>query len=91
MNTASLDLCLSNRALNFIGRNFFGRRWTEAETEALQQRRIFLVLHDITPEELQQIRPALADRYSLPSSIGIDRIVEKLLEAIRRPPRQTPL
>src|SRR5207245_3511627 len=40
-----------------ISRNFFGRRWTEAELDALQHRRIFLVLHDITLEELSQLLP----------------------------------
>lgn len=49
-----------------VTRNFFGRRWTEAEIEALMRRRIFLVLCGVTAEDLATIRPTLADRYAVP-------------------------
>jgi hypothetical protein len=49
-----------------LSKSFFGRRWTEAEIEALGRRRVFLVLYGITAEDLATIRPALADRYAVP-------------------------
>ena len=51
-----------------VSRSFFGRRWTEAEIEALMRRRIFLVLYDVTAEDLATIRPTLADRLRRPST-----------------------
>jgi len=71
-----------------VSPDFFGRRWTEAELNALENKRVFLVLHGVAAESLQALRPTLADRYSVPASLGSDRVAEKLLEAVRRAPRQ---
>jgi hypothetical protein len=72
-----------------VSKSFFGRRWTEAEIEILMRRRIFLVLHGMTAEDLATIRPALADRYAVPFLLGVDRVADRLIEAIRRPPGQS--
>jgi hypothetical protein len=68
-----------------VSRSFFGRRWTEAEIEALMRRRIFLVLYGVTAEDLATIRPTLADRYAVPFHLGVEKVADKLIEAIRRP------
>ena len=72
-----------------VSRRFFGRRWTEAEIESLMRRRVFLVLCDVTAEDLAEIRPALAERYAIPFKLGAERVADKLMEAIRRPPGQS--
>jgi hypothetical protein len=72
-----------------ISKSFFGRRWTEAEIEALGRRRVFLVLYGVTAEDLATIRPALADRYAVPFRLGVEKVADKLVEAVRRPPGQS--
>ena len=69
-----------------VSKSFFGRRWTEAEIDVLMRRRIFLVLYNVTAEDLATIRPALADRYAVPFQLGVEKVADKLIEAIRRPP-----
>jgi uncharacterized protein YjbI with pentapeptide repeats len=68
-----------------VSKSFFGRRWTEAEIEALMRRRIFLVMYGVTAEDLATIRPALADRYAVPFELGAEKVADKVIEAIRRP------
>jgi hypothetical protein len=72
-----------------ISKSFFGRRWTEAEIDALMRRRVFLVLYGITAEDLAAIRPALADRYAVSFELGAEKVADKLIEAIPRPPGQS--
>jgi uncharacterized protein YjbI with pentapeptide repeats len=69
-----------------VSKSFFGRRWTEAEIKALTRRRVFLVLNGVSAEELATIRPALAGRYAVPFQLGVEKVADKLVEAIRRPP-----
>jgi len=70
-----------------VSHNFFGRKWTEAELDALTRKRIFLVLHELTPEDLQQLRPDLEDRVSISTSAGIEKIADALVDATQRPPQ----
>jgi uncharacterized protein YjbI with pentapeptide repeats len=70
-----------------ISPEFFGRRWTEAEINALQRKRLFLVLHGIDAEELGILRPDLADCFYLSTRLGIDHIAERLVAASRKPPQ----
>lgn len=66
---------------------FFGRRWTEAEIEALEHKRMFLVLHEMNAEDLGKVRPALAGRFCLRADIGSDSLADALLDAARQPER----
>lgn len=66
---------------------FFGRRWTEAEITALEHKRVFLVLHDMSAEDLCKIRPSLAGRFCLRADIGPDILADALLDAARQPER----
>ena len=70
-----------------LSREFFGRRWTEAELRALSAKRIFVVLHGLDPAELEVLCPALRDKVSYPSTRGPEKIADELVEAIRTPPR----
>jgi hypothetical protein len=72
-----------------ISKSFFGRRWTEAEFQALMGKRIFLVLNGLNTESLHTIRPELADRYAISFELGAQKVADKLIEAIRRPPVQS--
>jgi hypothetical protein len=68
-----------------VSPRFFGRRWTEAELTALEQKRMFLVLHDMDAEDLAKLRPSLAKRLCLRSEIGSEALAQALLEAARHP------
>lgn len=68
-----------------ISKAFFGRRWTEAEFAALKSKRMFVVRHGVGPEELAALRPELADRLSIATDVGPQRIAEALIAAIRAP------
>jgi hypothetical protein len=85
-----------------LSKQFFGRRWTELELGLFQNnpgelgtdelallthKRIFLVLHGMTIDDVMKLRPELGDRYLLSASFGPDRIAEKLVAAIRTAPR----
>jgi hypothetical protein len=69
-----------------ISPRFFGRRWTEAELVALEQKRVFLVLHEMTAEDLAKLRPALADRLCLRADRGPAAVAQALVDAARQPP-----
>jgi hypothetical protein len=68
-----------------ISKAFFGRRWTEAEVAALQDKRMFLVLHGVDVEELAAFRPEMANRLAISTDAGVARIAEALVTSIRAP------
>jgi len=70
-----------------VSKDFFGRKWTEAELDALSKKRLFLLLHELTPEDLQQLRPDLEDRVSISTSAGIDKIADALVDAAQQLPQ----
>jgi hypothetical protein len=65
---------------------FFGRRWTEEEFAALSRKRMFLVLHGVTPQQLYAARPELKERVCARADAGIENIADALLAAMRVPP-----
>lgn len=73
-----------------LSANFFHRYWTEHELEEIvaRRKRIFVVLHDVDRRELEATYPQLRDLFTVSSAEGIDVVADKLIEAIRRPPRQ---
>ena len=70
-----------------VSRDFFGRKWTEAELDALTGKRIFLVLHELAPADLQELRPELEDRVSISTSTGIEKIADALIDATQQLPQ----
>jgi hypothetical protein len=71
-----------------LSRDFFGRRWTEAELAALWSKRVFVVLHGVAAQELRTLRPEIEDRVCLSSELGAERLADELLAAVRAPPRE---
>jgi hypothetical protein len=68
---------------------FFDRRWTTREFDTLvsNKKRIFLLLHGVDPEDLEQMRPGLSDEaIALTTDRGLDRVANDLERAVRRPP-----
>jgi hypothetical protein len=68
-----------------ISKAFFGRRWTEAEVRALQDKRMFVVLYGVDVEELAAFHPEMANRLTISTDVGSTRIAEALVPFIRTP------
>jgi hypothetical protein len=72
-----------------ISRSFLAKEWPQRELDGLTAREvdgskvILPVWHDIDFEGVRRFSPVLADRYAVKSSLGVDRVVEELLQAIR--------
>ncbi|MFJ3307261.1 toll/interleukin-1 receptor domain-containing protein [Streptomyces sp. NPDC086549] len=66
-----------------LSQDFIGRRWTERELTALSRSQMFLVLHGIEPERLEDIRPGLSDRLALSTSLGVDEVASRIAHAVR--------
>jgi hypothetical protein len=71
-----------------LSRDFMGRRWTEAELAALLSKRLFVVLHGLTPQDIATLRPEIQDKVSLGSELGADRLADALVTAVRTVPRE---
>jgi hypothetical protein len=73
-----------------LSANFFHRYWTKHELDQLvaRRKRIFVVLHDVDRNELKVSYPQLRDLFTVSTAEGIDAVAEKIMEAIRRPPRE---
>ncbi len=73
-----------------LSAKFFHRYWTEHELKEIvaRRKRIFVVLHDVDRRELEETYPQLRDLFTVSTAEGIDAVADKLIEAIRRPPRQ---
>ena len=69
-------------------KNFFGRKWTEFEVKALKRKRLFLVRHGLSAEELAKKRPELADLVTIGSEEGPEKIARALVEAVQAPRSQ---
>ncbi|WP_433268300.1 toll/interleukin-1 receptor domain-containing protein [Actinosynnema sp. CS-041913] len=68
-----------------LSERYFGRRWTELEYEALARAEVFLVLHGVSPEKLEEIRPGLSDRVAVSSALGAGGMARVIAESVRRP------
>ena len=79
----------SNSGLLIISHSFFNKKYTMEELYALldaaveKGKPIFLVLHEMTKEELREHSPLLATRHFFHSDEGINKIAEKLCERIK--------
>ena len=70
--------------------SFFNKNWPEWELNGLVQlnkkykeRKILPVWHNITHDEILEYSPSIADLYSIKSQLGLEYVVEKLLEVIK--------
>ncbi len=73
---------------------YFAKEWPKKELHALwaresaSERVIIPIWHQINEEQIKSIDPILADKYGIPSSLGIDTVVRRLIRTIHeeRPP-----
>jgi len=67
---------------------FFAKEWPQLELDGLAAREIagkkviLPVWHNIDANEIRRFSPTLADRVAVKSSLGIERVVQELLDAI---------
>jgi hypothetical protein len=71
-----------------ISRSFLSKEWPQRELDGLVAREedggkvVLPVWHEISATEVRMHSPTLADRLAIPSSKGIDVVVEELLQVI---------
>ncbi|HAX44538.1 MAG TPA: toll/interleukin-1 receptor domain-containing protein [Bryobacteraceae bacterium] len=88
----SIDLGLSKSRYGIVVLSpyFFGKSWPEWELDGLVQRqlsgsqRVLLpVWHNVGRTDVAEYSPSLADIVAIPSSLGLDEVVKRLLAAIQ--------
>ena len=88
----SIDLGLSKARLGIVvlSANFFKKRWTNWELDGLVARQnasendlIIPIWLDITRDQLLTYSPPLADKVAIQASLGMNKVVSKLLEVIK--------
>jgi len=68
---------------------FFKKDWPQKELDALSQREavdqkvILQVWHNISKNDIVQYSPLMADRVAVKSSEGLERVVDRILEVVR--------
>lgn len=88
----TIDYGLANSTYGIIvlSPNYFAKKkkWTKNELDALMAREkgneksILPVWHNINASELKKIAPILAERLAVPTNLGLDVVVSRLLEAM---------
>ena len=85
-----LGLAKSRYGIVVLSHSFFAKQWPQRELDGLVAREtsggehvILPVWHGITKAEICEYSPTLADLVAVPSSDGIDQIVEKILRVVR--------
>jgi hypothetical protein len=82
-------LALSRHGVVVLSPAFFRKEWAQRELGGLLAREtrgakvILPVWHGLMLDESLSYSPVLADRLAIPFSIGLERVVDQLLEAIR--------
>jgi len=67
---------------------FFAKEWTQKELGGLVSREsggekvILPIWHGLTASDLRRYSPMLSDRFAISSAEGLDRVVDKILEAL---------
>jgi hypothetical protein len=74
-----------------FSRYYFSKDWTRQEVNAFVSREVggahvvLPIWHNVSPAEVLQFSPILADRVAARSSENLEVVVEKLVRAIRSP------
>jgi TIR domain/Pentapeptide repeats (8 copies) len=70
--------------------DFFHRYWTVRELRELfeKRKRVFVVLHAVDRRSLEADYPELRDLFTVSTDEGIDAVADRLIDAMRRPPRE---
>jgi len=85
-----LGLAKSRYGIVVLSPSFFLKSWPQWELDGLVQRQnnaldnvILPIWHNITRGDIISFSPPLGDKYAIPSNIGVEGVVSKLLETIR--------
>jgi hypothetical protein len=72
-----------------LSKNFFAKHWPAQELNGLAIKEvdgnkvILPIWHRVTFEEVREFSPILADRISENSSVGLERLVRRIVEVLR--------
>jgi hypothetical protein len=87
-NVIGFGIRASRYGVVVLSESFFGRKWTEAELRELSRNELFLVLHRVRPERLEELIPGLSDRVTLSTADGVEAMARRIAMNVRkRPPR----
>jgi hypothetical protein len=85
-----IGLAKSRYGIVVLSPNFFNKSWPQWELDGLVQRQndvlgnvILPIWHNVTKRDVIAFSPPLADKYAIPSTLGLDKVVSKLLGTIR--------
>ena len=73
-----------------LSQSFFAKKWTQLELDGLfalerpGEKRILPVWHNVTAADVERFSSLMAMRLGVPTSIGIEQVVKKIVEAVRR-------
>ncbi len=82
-------LAQSRFGIVILSRAFLSKEWPQRELDGLVAREedgqkiVLPIWHDITAAEIRRRSPTLADRLAIPSSKGLEAVVEAILEVVR--------
>jgi hypothetical protein len=87
----SIDLGLANSRYGIVvlSRNFFAKHWPAQELNGLAIKEvdgnkvILPIWHRVTFEEVRAFSPILADRLAENSAVGLERLVQRIVEVLR--------
>ncbi|HBG44251.1 MAG TPA: hypothetical protein DF292_03885 [Firmicutes bacterium] len=88
----SIDRGLSKSRYGIVvlSPHFFSKNWTEYELDGLVQRQnssskivILPIWHNVDHDRVLSYSPPLADKFAIPSNVGLDEVVKRLLDVIR--------
>jgi len=73
-----------------LSESFFAKKWTQLELDGLfalerpGQKKILPVWHNVTATDVEQFSSFMAMRLGVPTTSGLDHVVAKIIQAIRR-------
>ena len=81
-------LLKSEHGIVILSRSFFAKKWPKRELDALlsfqdRGKRVLPVLHGIDQDYVAQHSPFLNDVVSTSTNLGLDKVVEEIVKAIR--------
>jgi hypothetical protein len=87
----SIDRGLADSRFGIVvlSHHFFSKKWPQAELNGLfaietagGEKKIIPIWHEITPAEIVQYSPILADRVAVSTTVGLDTVLERILNTI---------
>ena len=82
-NVIGFGIRSSRYGIVVLSKAYFGRKWTEIEYQALSRSEVFLVLHGVSPDRLDEIRMGMSDRVALSSEQGVAQLARIIAENVR--------